>query len=121
MNTLATPTLLPPVCELFGPEAIARFSKTLAASAGLLDPVVLDNPLLGITKEEAGRLSRDDARALLGHWWTGSTGYFKLDSEEGRQQLHRTWLRYTYANRPEEIPLSVLLSHAIGKPAFNTR
>lgn len=68
-----------------------------------------------ITKQRAGKLSASQAAPLVGGWWSGGEGERRLASEEGRQELHRVWLRYTFNSDSGAIPDEVLMSHAIGE------
>lgn len=71
-----------------------------------------------LTREQAGALASDEALGMVGPWWSGGEGTERLNSEEGRQQLHRSWLRNTYNNNAEDIPLEVLKSHAMDPPDY---
>lgn len=69
-----------------------------------------------MTKERAGKLRLDLAMLLVGPWWSGNDGVRRLDmGEDGRQQIHRVWLRYTFNSDASLIPDDVLESHAIGE------
>ena len=78
-----------------------------------------EQDLVKLTKEQAGELTEDQALALVGPWWSGGEGTNRVSTKEGRQQLHRSWLRNTFNNDPSAIPTNVLESHAFDKPAYD--
>lgn len=81
----------------------------------------LDLDLHLLTKAEAGNLSIEQARALVGSLWNWHQATENLQTAEGRQKLHRVWLQNKFSSEPAEIPTSVLISHMIGRPSYMAR